>query len=182
MGGVGSGWELPPGAEPWSDFHWFQSSTKGVLVLVLLSRSPVWYTGHFNGGRMAPCYNEGCEYCKAGIGSQVRYCFGVVDEVTRRPGLIELGKGNGELLRDWAYRSGGLRGLTVEISKHSRAQQSRTLVQYVDRPSPVWVETIDCPDVALALYLTWHKAGFKMPESFQREMMVRHLSLHNRVG
>ena len=47
--GVGDGWEIPEGAAPWSDFHWFQASIKGDLDLVAISIAPAWYTGHFVG-------------------------------------------------------------------------------------------------------------------------------------
>lgn len=167
---VGDGWELPPGSEPWSDFHWFQVSTKGSLNLVILSTGACWYTGHFVGGRMCPCSGSGCELCSAGVGSQVRYVFAVAETSTRRVGLFEVARGNGQLIRDWSERCGGLRGMRLEVEKHSRSSQSRTEVRYVEAPCDPWYLGLAVPDVQLALYLTWHKAGMVMPAAFDQRM------------
>jgi len=167
---VGEGWDLTPGAEPWSDFHWFQASTRGVLVLVVLSESAVWYTGHFVGGRMCPCIGHGCDFCAAAIGAQVRYCVSCAEVTSRRVGLIEFGRSNGLLLRDWTPRAGGLRGMTIEVSKHSKSVQSRTELAYVDRICEPWFLSLGVPDPCLALYLTWQKAGMAMPEVFAKRM------------
>jgi hypothetical protein len=180
--GIGAGWDLPPGSEPWTNFHWFQASTRGSILLVLLSQQPVWYTGHYVCGRMMPCIGEECEFCKSGIGAQIRYCFGVAEDATRRVGLIEFGQNNGQLLRDWAYRLGGLRGMSIEVEKHSRSAQSRTVVTFVDRPSPIWTDSAECPDVELALYLTWHKCGATMPRGMQERMEVRLRPGRTRTG
>jgi len=161
---IGQGFDLPPGAEPWSDFHWFQASTRGILVLVFLSDQPIWYTGHYVGGRMAPCSGSGCDYCATGIGAQVRYCVSVAETSTRRVGLIEFGRSNGLLLRDWVSRKGCLRGMVIEVSKHSKNVQSRTEIRYIDMPCEPWYLGLEVPDAATALFLTWHKAGMKMPE------------------
>jgi len=170
MSPVGNGWDLPPGSEPWTNFHWFQPSVSGVLVLVVLSERPTWYTGHYYERRMCPCLGVGCRLCASGIGAQVRYCFAVAERSTRRVGLIELGRGNGLLVRDWAYSRGEMRGLMIEVSKHSRSPQSRTEVQRVHEDAPLWSVGILEPDPSLALYLTWHKAGLPMPQKFEEEM------------
>ena len=171
---IGEGFDLPPGAEPWSDFHWFQASTKGILVLVILSDQPIWYTGHYVGGRMAPCSGSGCDYCATGIGSQVRYCVSVAETSSRRVGLIEFGRQNGLLLRDWMNRQGGLRGMVIEVSKHSKNVQSRTEIRYIDLPCDPWWRGAEVPDASTALFLTWHKAGMRMPselvESSRRKL------------
>lgn len=180
--GIGEGWELPPGAEPWSDFHWFQVSTRQELEVVILSERPVWYTGHFVRNRMAPCPGAGCEFCGAAIGSQIRYCFGVVELFTRRVGLLELGRSNGLLVQDWSYRSGGLRGMTLRLSKHSKSAQSRCVLEYVEEEPPGYVAKLVAPDPSLALYLTWHKAGFAMPEDFRIAQINRLSSGGRPVG
>lgn len=167
---IGEGWDLPPGSEPWSDFHWFTVSTRQDLEIVLLSSVPVWYTGHFLGGRMCPCLGTGCEYCGAAIGAQVRYCFGCAEVYQRRVGLIEMGRSNGLLLQEWSRRAGGLRGMSVRLSKHSKSSQSRTEMTYLDIEAPGWVLGVKPPDASLALYLTWHKAGFEMPSEFKQHM------------
>jgi len=170
---VGDGWDLPPGAEPWSDFHWFQASTREAIEVVILSSEPGWYTGHYVGGRMAPCQGRGCEFCGAGIGGQVRFVLAVAEMKTRRPGLMEFGRTNGRLIRDWIGRSGQLRGMILEVSKHGRSMQSRTELAYVEHVCPPWYLGIPVPDVQLALYLTWHRAGFQMPEAFGERMLEK---------
>jgi hypothetical protein len=167
---IGQGWELPEGAEPWSSFHWFQASTRGIMDLVILGEDPCWYTGHYSGRRMFPCSGEGCAFCAEGIGSQVRYVLAVVETSSRRAGLIEFGKSNGQLIRDWTARNNGLRGMRIEVSKTSKNVQSRTIVAYVEQPLEPWYLGMEVPDVALALYLTWHKAGMIMPAQFADRM------------
>lgn len=167
---VGSGWELPESAEPWSNFHWFQASTRGVLDFVILGEEPFWYTGHYAGRRMYPCAGDGCEMCKEGVGSQVRYVLAVVETSGRRVGLIEFGKSNGQLIRDWTARNNGLRGMRIEVSKTTKSVQSRTVVEYVSIPCEPWYLGMEVPDVAQALYLTWHKAGMIMPKQFAERM------------
>jgi hypothetical protein len=167
---VGDGWELPPGAEPWSDFHWFQPSVREALEIVVLSDEPAWYTGHYVGGRMCPCCGSGCEFCGAGIGAQVRYVFAVAALKTRRVGLIELGKSNGQLVRDWIARAGQLRGMVLDVSKHGKSMQSRTELEFVEHVCPPWYLSVPVPDCHLALYLTWHKASMEMPQQFRERM------------
>jgi hypothetical protein len=160
---MGEGFDLPAGAVPWSDFHWYQASTRGVLVLVMLSSSPIWYTGHYTGGRMIPCTGNGCEQCSIGVGSQIRYCMACAEINSRRQGLIEFGRGNGLQIRDWMNRTGTLRGMVIEVSKHGKSSQSRTELKYVDEMPEPWYEDLDAPDVLLALFLTWKKIGCDLP-------------------
>jgi hypothetical protein len=181
---IGEGFDLPPGAEPWSDFHWFQPSTKGILVVVMLSERPIWYTGHYVGGRMAPCCGSGCDYCATGISAQVRYVVACAESSTRRVGLIEFGRANGLLIRDWINRQGTMRGMVLEISKHSKNVQSRTEIRYIETPCDPWYLTLQVPDCSTALFLTWHKAGMKMPEelveSSRRKLEMRRLAVEER--
>jgi len=170
---LGEGWDLPPGAEPWTDFHWFQASTRYTLRLVVLSDVPTWYTGHFVGGRMCPCSGPGCDYCAGAIGAQVRFCFGVVEPLSRRVGLIEFGRSNGMMIRDWANRSGSLKGVQIEVSKHSKSSQSRTEVKLIEETPPLWIASLQSPDPGISLYLTWHKAGMRMPAEFEARMAIR---------
>jgi hypothetical protein len=183
---IGDGFDLPPGAEPWSDFHWFQPSTRGDLVLVMLSDSPIWYTGHYVSGRMCPCAGTGCDYCASGIAAQVRYVMAVAEIETRRIGLIEFGRTNGLLIRDWMPRNGGLRGMVIDVTKHSKNVQSRTEIKYCDRMPDPWYLALDVPDCCVALFLTWHKAGLKMPnelvESSRRKLEMKKLKIEDQIA
>jgi hypothetical protein len=74
--------------------------------------------------------------------------------------------------------------MVVEISKHSKNVQSRTVIQYVEQPCEPWYLGMEVPDVSTALFLTWHKAGMRMPEelveSSRRKLQERESRLARR--
>jgi len=166
---IGEGWDVPADETPWSHFHWFRVSPRGPLAVVCLSEGPLWYTGHFVSGRMAPCLGEGCELCAEGVGGQVRYIFPVADVSTKRVGLLEVGREVGQLIRSWIPRRGGFRGMVLEFSKHSHSRVSRTEVLYIDQELPPWYLAVEVPDVKKALLMTWRKAGFRLPKGMTEE-------------
>jgi hypothetical protein len=166
---VGEGWDLPDGVSPWSDFHWFRVTGKNVLEVVVLSEVPSWYVGHFYGKRMVPCYGEGCRMCKDGVGAQVRYVLGCVEVSSKRIGLLEVGKSVGDMIRDWVGRRGQLRGMWLELSKHSFSKQSRMECAYVEKEAPVFTRSLQSPDVKGALRATWEKAGIELPAGFKKK-------------
>lgn len=135
---------------------------------------------------MAPCSGSGCDFCATGIGAQVRYTVACAETSTRRVGLIEFGRSNGLLLRDWMNRQGGLRGMVIEVSKHSKNVQSRTEIKYIDLPCEHWYLGMEVPDAATALFLTWHKAGMRMPqelvESSRKKLQEKRERLEVRSG
>ncbi len=163
----GSGWDLPEEATPWTDFHWFRVTGKHVLELVILSREPTWYVGHFVRGRMLPCYGQGCKLCSDGVGAQVRFVMAAIDASTNRVGLIEVGKSVGDLIRDWTSRIGGLRGMWIEVSKYSMSKNSRMEVRYIDRKIPMGLLDKEGPDCREALRSTWRKAQVDIPDEFK---------------
>lgn len=160
---VGEGFDLPPDQQPWSDFHWFKVSPRRSLVVVVLSEQPLWYSGHFLDGRMWPCCGTGCEMCAHGIGGQVRYVLACAEVSTRRVGILEIGRGIGLQVRDWIERHETLRGMQLELQKHSLSRQSRTEVLYIDGEVAPWWRTLPIPDVKRALLLTWRKANMPIP-------------------
>lgn len=160
---IGEGWDVPPAAAPWSDFHWFRVSPRSSLVVVVLSDQVLWYTGHFMDGRMCPCLGKECEVCKEGISGQVRYVVPVAEISAHRVGLLEVGQSVGQLIRSWEDRHGGLRGMVLEFRKHSHARQSRTEVEYIEEQQGPWYRNLQVPDVKRALVMTWKKAGFRLP-------------------
>lgn len=164
---IGEGWEVPAGDIPWSDHHWFRVSPRTALVVVCLSEGPLWYSGHFVSGRMAPCLGEACALCAEGVGGQVRYVFAAAEVSTRRVGLLEVSRSNGLLVRSWIGRHGGFKGMVIELSKHSHSKGSRTNVVYVDVEAPQWYVALEVPNVKRALLLTWKKAGFALPRGME---------------
>lgn len=164
---VGDGWEVPADASPWSDFHWFSVPVRGSLRITVLSEKPTWYTGHYMRDRMIPCVGHGCEGCARGVGAQIRYAFAVADWETRRCGLLEVGRQNGLLLQDWMVRNGGFRGMAVDLCKQGSQRQSRTVLRYLEEEGTAWAMGLDVPEVGLALYLTWTKAGCVVPSALR---------------
>jgi len=161
---IGQGWEVPGSEIPWSDHHWFRVSPRGALVVVCLSEAPLWYSGHYVSGRMAPCVGDGCELCAEGVGGQVRYVFAAAEVSTKRVGLLEVSRSNGLLIRSWVSRRGKFKGMVLEFSKHSHSKNSRTQVLYIDEDLPPWYLALEVPDVKRALLMTWKKGGFKLPK------------------
>jgi hypothetical protein len=59
--------------------------------------------------------------------------------------------------------------MVIEVSKHTKNIQSRTEIRYCEHPCEPWFLGLEVPDVATALFLTWHKAGFRMPQELVEE-------------
>ena len=161
--GVGTGWEVAPEDKPWSDFHWWKVPGKGGIVLALVGKAPLYYIGHFVDGRMWPCTGEGCGLCERAVGSQIRYVMGAVDILSRRVGILEVGRANGLLIRDRCQARGEMCGLVVDLEKHSHARTSRTEVRFSDKEVGPWVHQCEVPDLKRALILTWDKANMPVP-------------------
>lgn len=175
---LGEGWDPPKGIVGNPDFHWFKVPSRGSLILVMLGKGPVWYTGHFTDGRMWPCSGKDCELCRRAIGAQLRYVVACVEPISRKVGMIEVGRNHGLQLRDWIDRAGGWIGMMVEFAKHSTARQSRTEMVYVDQAPPAWIYELQAPDIARALILTWRKAEMPIPPEVQK--VARELSLEGK--
>jgi len=165
--GSWEGWDPPEGTQGWSDWHWWKIPTGKVLQLVVLSRKPLGYSGHFHRGRMCPCYGEGCQLCREGIGAQLRYVVGAADLITRRVGMWDMGRSVGLELRELAVDRDSVRGLMVAAGHYSRARQSRTEIERFDGDPPGWIRELESPDICRALVETWRKAGFEIPDGMQ---------------
>jgi len=160
----GSGWEVPESERGDLEYRWFRISGNRSLVLVMLSREPIWYRGHYDKGRMNPCLGDGCKLCSAKIGAQLRYVVAAAERSLHRVGLWEMGATVARDLRDLAIRRGELRGSVVEISKHSLSKHSRMEIRLVDQTEGPWWMEIDIPDIRRALYLTWQGQGYDIPD------------------
>lgn len=163
MGTTGSGWDLPQGVTPWSNFHWFRVSPRKPLKCVVLSKEPTWYAGHFVQQRMWPCRAPHCSHCDDGMGRQIRFVLAIAELETHRVGLIEFSESLSNLLRCWIPECEGLRGMCLEFSKHTAQVRSRTEVELLRGVYPNWFQELQVPDAKLALELTWQKAGFPPP-------------------
>lgn len=176
----GEGWDVPQDVKGDLEFRWWRVAGNRVLVLLCLSDSPVWYRGHFFKGRMVPCAGAGCRLCADGVGAQLRYVVAAAEVATHRSGLLEVGHTVALELRDLAVHHGGMRGMVLEISKHSFSRQSRMEVRPIDREEEPWWREIDYPDPKAALYFGWQKAGFDCPEFEPTESPVRKVDAFKR--
>jgi hypothetical protein len=156
---IGEGWDVDSAAAGSSDFRWYRVSGNKGLDVVVLSERPINYVGHYDKGRMHLCVGEDCRYCAQQVGAQIRYCVAVAEVLTRRPGLLELGRTVALELRDLADKAGYLRGLRVFIGKHSHSKHSRMEVEWIEKGAENWWRTLVVPDVMRALELTWEKDG-----------------------
>lgn len=161
---TGQGWDVPPEVRGDIEFRWWKVYGNRNLTLVMLSEQPLWYRGHYYRHRMVPCFGDGCKLCAENVGGQLRYVVAAAEITTHRSGLLEVGDTVAKDLRDIAIRHNGMKGMIVEISKHTFSKQSRMEVSYIDREEPPWWREIDAPDIQKALYLGWQKAGYDVPE------------------
>jgi hypothetical protein len=179
----GEGWEVPAGTKTWSTFHFFKVDPRHTMRLVILSDQPFWYVGHYvripgdgpgekANARMVPCLQPHCEMCEDGIGQQLRYVFAAVDIDSKRIGIIEFSESNAELLRDWMSRNEGLRGMHIELSKHSLSAKSRTTIKFLEMGNEAWWRSLEMPDPKVALELTWRKLNVKIPKTVTRRFGV----------
>jgi len=157
QGLVGDGWDPPDAVRERCEFHWFHVVPGTVLVVCVLSGAPAWYVGHFEKGRMKKCEGPTCSMCAQGIGRQLRYVFGCVEVSTRQNGLVEVSKSVAELLREWAARKCGFRGMVLQLEKATKSKHSRMEVKYVDRDPPSWASELEPINVLEALESTWDR-------------------------
>jgi hypothetical protein len=154
---VGDGWDPPAAVRDRCEFHWFHVSPGSVLVIVVLSAAPSWYVGHFDAGRMRRCEGPVCALCAKGVGRQLRYVFSCVEISTHQNGVVEVSKSVAELLREWAARKCGFRGMVLQLEKATKSKHSRMEVKYIDRDAPVWASEVEAVDVLEALEATWER-------------------------
>ena len=169
----GEGWDVPQEVRGDLEFRWWRVAGNRILVLLCLSNEPVWYRGHFYKGRMVPCAGGGCKLCNDGVGAQLRYVVAAAEVATHRSGLLEVGHTVAQELRDLAVHNNGLRGVVMEISKHSFSRQCRMEIRPVVNTEGPWWREIDYPDPRTALYLGWQKAGYDVPEFAPVDAPVR---------
>jgi hypothetical protein len=154
---AGQGWDPPQPILDRCRFHWFHVDPATALVLCVLSEAPSWYVGHFENHRMRKCDGPGCGMCDRGVGKQIRYVLSAVETSTHQNGVIEVSQSVVELLRSWTARTGKLRGMMIELTKATKAKQSRMVVRYLDSSPPGWASQVQPIDVLEALEATWDR-------------------------
>ena len=102
---------------------------------LILNSSPLVYEGHYLHGEMIPCDGDGCKVCSAGVGKQIRYCFGVYEFRTNWRCVLELSAKQAEVIFDQYLIGDDSRGLEIVIRKMSEARTSNMKItsgQYID--------------------------------------------------
>lgn len=102
---------------------------------LILNRSPLCYDGHYLHGEMIPCNGKNCKVCSAGVGKQVRYCFGVYEFRTNWRCVLELSAKQAEVIFDQYLVGDDSRGLEIVIRKLSDSRTSNMKIisgKYVD--------------------------------------------------
>ncbi len=113
---------------------------------LILNSSPLCYEGHYLHGEMIPCDGDGCKVCSAGVGKQIRYCFGVYEFRTNWRCVLELSAKQAEVIFDQYLVGDDSRGLEIVIRKMSEARTSNMKItsgQYVDLGERKAYEPID---------------------------------------
>lgn len=164
MAVVGSGWDVPPEADSIGDFRWFKVTPGRVIHLVVLSREPMHYLGHFVNGRMIPCADTGCVYCENGVGRQLRWVFACVEPFSGQVGMMELGRSVGLELRAKSDAQQKFKGLVLKFWRAGKSIQSRLEMDVVDMKVSNSYLALPCPDVGKAMKMTWQRSGRAVQE------------------
>lgn len=171
---VGRGFDVPDVVRESVEWHWFHVAPGGMLELVVLSTEPVWYVGHFVGGRMQRCGGDDCRLCAEEFGRQIRYVVAVGEISTRQVGLVELGRENGLLLAEWCKPRvqraldgmrgvSGLRGMVIELSRAGKSKHAPLRMTLQQVAPPGWYERRTGPDLQEALRRTWERMSTSGP-------------------
>jgi len=154
---VGRGFDIPQDVRDQVDFHWFHVGQTGSLMLACLSPEPIWYVGHFAGGRMVRCGGDGCKWCAEGFGKQLRYVVCCVELGSRTVGVLEVGKPVALALRDRALREGTCRGLVFELARAAKSKHARVEATFLNEMPPTWVAGLAPLDLVEVLDKTWSR-------------------------
>jgi len=173
---LGEGFEVPAEYSPISAWTWFKVRPGHALFLHVVSSRPVWYRGHYVGKRMVPCMGESCALCCEGVGAQVRYVFGVMEPLTEKIGLIELGEQLGRCIGDRVAMNGGLRGMAICLTRYSASKLSRIEIEFPSREAPEKLWNIPEIDLTRALVLTWQSAKCPIPDDILKRSLRRQIA------
>lgn len=113
---------------------------------LILNSSPLVYEGHYLHGEMIPCEGDNCKVCAAGVGKQIRYCFGVYEFRTNWRCVLELSAKQAEVIFDQYLIGDDSRGLEIVIRKMSEARTSNMKIveaRYVDIGSRKAYDPVD---------------------------------------
>ena len=155
---IGAGWDVPAEVRDRVEFHWFHVPGSGALVLGVLSNAPVWYVGHFDGGRMRPCNAKGCDLCAKGLGRQLRYLVSAVDLSTRQIGVFEFGASISMLIKQWSSGLGYLKGMMIEVTRATKSKHSRMEVKLIKEHPMAWMMALEGLPLEDVLERTWERA------------------------
>lgn len=151
---VDAGWGNPATEAANQSWVWLHVPARSAIRVVILSESPCRYKGHWVDGHMRPCLPVDCGYCAVRLGFQIRYVFAVHDMTHRVSGLLELGAGAAEVIKESADDLGFLRGLVFELRKEGGRDRGKIIVKA--HHAMIQTEGLPVPpDAALELRRMW---------------------------
>lgn len=153
---VGHGWG-DQGAGPGGVFAWIHATGSAILTLRVTSEDPVNYPGHWADGRVRPCQGKGCAWCGARIGVQQRFALSAVDLQSGVHSVMEVGLPTALRIRELADGGGGLRGLTMCVSREGGRKRGRLLVHPARDAEDLVGDLPPALDVEAILRATWKR-------------------------
>jgi hypothetical protein len=107
---------------------------------------------------MQQCKGRGCELCKKGLGTQLRYVVSCVDVSTRQVGVFEFGASVSTLIKQWSTGFGYLKGMIIEVTRASKSKHSRMEVNLIKEHPMPWVMALEGLPLEEVLERTWERA------------------------
>jgi hypothetical protein len=96
-----------------------------------------------------------------------------MEPLTGRKGLIELGRQPALMIKDHAPASGGLRGMSIAITRYSNSKLSRLEVDFPDRVAGAELDQVEEPNLRRALVSTWQSARCPIPDEARKAAGIR---------
>jgi len=132
MGEVGSGFAGFDEGRVGPSWHWLHPRPGEVVDWLVVSSEPLWFTGHFQAGRMMVCNTNLCSMCALGVGKQRRWVLVGIDRKSKEVQAWEFGDSVAEKVRAWAEKYGSCIGLNLEIRRAGDSVHSKLLVECME--------------------------------------------------
>jgi hypothetical protein len=127
-GGVGAT------ATEWQQqIEFIKPNTGQRLAIVILSARYFACFVHFVEGRTIPCIARNCKWCERGHRARWRYFIEVQTVLTRRRGIVELGKRAGKVLEEMLDKYGSLRGFVGTLERKGDGANAQIVISNLVR-------------------------------------------------
>jgi hypothetical protein len=105
----------------------------GRIAVIVLSDRYFGCFVHFVDGRSVACLADNCMYCKRGHKARWRYFFEVETVLTKRRGIVELGKRAGRVLEEAMNKYGTIRGITGVLERKGKGDNAQLVLTVLDK-------------------------------------------------